>query len=318
MGMSGDKIKVLITGANGFIGSHLLDHLIEDGNYKIGITLRTFSDTWRIKRHIDNLEIFYIDKIDIEDIISKFKPELVIHLAVYYRKEHSYSDIEEMLNTNIIFPTKILDSMVRNNIKFFINTGTFTEYSINESELKPYSKLSPSNLYSATKVSFEDILKFYTNNYEINAITLKLFAPYGYRDNPKKLIPYLINCALKGEIAEISPGDQRWDFIYVKDIAKAYIKGIKYLMKTREKYSVFNIGSGTSHSIKEIVEIINSFGKKLQVKWGAKPYSKMETFYVKADITSSINILEWWPEYSLRDGLLETYEWYKREINNER
>jgi len=317
MEINDDRIKILITGANGFIGSHLLDHLIEDGNYKIGITLRTFSDTWRITQHMNDLNIFYIDKTDIGDIISKFKPELVIHLAVYQRKEHSYNDINEMLNTNIIFPTKILDSMVKNKVKFFINTGTFTEYLIDERELKTSSDLSPTNLYSATKVSFEDILKFYTTNYEINAITLRLFAAYGYRDNPKKLVPYLINCALKDELAETSPGDQMWDFVYVKDIARAYMRGIKYLMTSREKYSIFNIGSGTAHSIKDIVDIIDSFGRKLQIKWGARPYSKKEIFYAQADITSSMNILGWWPEFSLRDGLHETYEEYRRVINNE-
>jgi len=317
MEMNNDKLRVLITGANGFIGSHIVAHLIKDENYKLGITLRKSSDIWRIKQYIENIESFYIDEETIEEIISKFKPDLVIHLAVYYRKKHVYNDIDEMINTNIILPTKILDAMSKNNVKFLINTGTFTEYLIDTIDLKPQSYISPSNLYSVTKVSFEDILKFYVNSYNINAITLKLFAPYGYMDNPKKLIPYLINCALEDKVAETSLGEQMWDFVYVKDVARAYINGINYLLNSRERYSAFNVGSGEAHSIKEIADIISNLGKKLRVNWGAIPYSDTETFYVKADITSSRNILKWRPKYSINDGLLETYEWYRRKLNNE-
>ncbi|MGC8622026.1 MAG: NAD-dependent epimerase/dehydratase family protein [Caldisphaera sp.] len=317
MEMKNDKIKVLLTGANGFIGSYVIDNLVKDESYEIGITLRKSSDIWRIKENIQKIESFFVDQIDIDEIISNFKPDIVIHLAVYYKKRHIYGNIDEMLKTNVIFPTKLLDSMIKNNVHFFINTGTFTEYAVDKNDLTTQSQISPANLYSATKVSFEDILKFYGSNYNLNAVTLKLFAPYGYKDNRKKLIPYLINCALSGKVAETSPGDQRWDFIYVKDVADAYMKSINYLMNSRQNYSTFNIGSGENHSIKEIAEIISNLGKKLQVNWGAIPYSNPETFYVKADITSSRNILKWWPKYSIRDGISETYEWYKEHTSDE-
>ncbi|MEM3713879.1 MAG: NAD(P)-dependent oxidoreductase [Nitrososphaeria archaeon] len=317
MEMKNDKIKVLLTGANGFIGSHIIDNLVKDKIYEIGITLRNSSDIWRIKEHIQKIERFFVDEIDIDEIISNFRPDIVIHLAVYYKKHHTYDDIDEMLGTNVIFPTKILDSMIKNNVQFFINTGTFTEYSVDQNDLTTQSQITPANLYSATKVSFEDILKFYVSNYNLKAVTLKLFAPYGYKDNRKKLIPYLINCALSGKIAETSPGDQIWDFIYVKDVADAYMKSINYLMNSHQNYSTFNIGSGESHSIKEIAEIISSLGKKLQVNWGAISYDESEIFYVKADITSSRNILKWWPKYNIKEGISETYEWYKENTKDE-
>ena len=81
-----------MTGANGFVGSHVLESLLEDGKNDIGIILRTSSDVWRIKEHIEKRDIFlfYLEKESIDEIISMFKPEIVIHLSVYYKKNAKY------------------------------------------------------------------------------------------------------------------------------------------------------------------------------------------------------------------------------------
>ncbi|MEM3431530.1 MAG: NAD(P)-dependent oxidoreductase [Candidatus Micrarchaeia archaeon] len=313
MEVDNKKLRILITGANGFVGSHVLENLINDGNYKIGITLRTTSDTWRIKSILsDNIDLFYIDKETLETTFSKFRPDLVIHLASFYRKKHSLNDIEEMINSNITFPTKILEIMVRYNIRFFINTGTLFEYLVEDKELNANSPVSPFNLYASSKIAFEDILKFYTKAYDIKAITLKLLAVYGPKDNINKFIPYILNCAIENKIANISPGEQMWDYIYVKDVARAYKLAIEYIINSKESYNSFIIGSGETHSLKEIVEIIKNFNAEFKVNYGAIPYNEPEIYYVKADITKSRNILKWWPKYSLKEGLLETYEYYRK------
>jgi nucleoside-diphosphate-sugar epimerase len=313
-------MRILMTGANGFVGSHVLESLLEDSENKIAITLRTTSDISRIKSHIENNEIviFYLEKESIDAIITRFEPEIVVHLSVYYKKKHDFNDIEEMFNSNITFPAKILDSMVKNNVRFFINTGTFTEFLLDENFLTDKCKISPSNLYSATKVAFEEILKFYSDKFGIRAITLKLLAPYGPKDNPKKLIPYLINCAIKNEIAKTSPGEQNWDFIYVKDIARSYKAAVEFITKRWNKYEVFVIGTGEVFSIRDIAKLINDFHGNLKVEWGALPYNENETYYVKADTTKARNILGWNPIFSLREGILETYNFYKADMENGR
>lgn len=314
-----DPLKILITGANGFVGSHVLESLLENSENKIAIMLRTTSDISRIKSHLESgeISIFYLDKEDIESIINSFKPEIVIHLATYYKKKHILEDIDEMFNSNITFPVKILDSMVRNKVRFFINTGTFTEFLIDETYIKDSSKISPSNLYSATKVSFEEILKFYSDKLGIQAVTLKLLAPYGPRDNPKKLIPYLINCAIKNEIAKTSPGGQSWDFIYVKDVARAYTAAVDFIARRWNKYEVFVIGTGKVFSLKNIGKLINDLQGNLKVEWGALSYNEAETYFVKADITKAQNLLKWKPIFSIREGLLETYNYYNWVHNHE-
>ena len=312
-------MRILITGGNGFIGSHVLESLLQDGENDIGITLRTTSNIWRIKRIIQERDIalFYLENESIEEIISMFKPEIVIHLSVYYKKNHNYDDIAEMLETNIIFPTKILDSMVKNGLKFFINTGTTTEFLIEEKYLTSNSKISPSNLYSATKVAFEEILKYYTLHQGIQSITLKLAYPYGPKDNPKKLIPYLINCAIKGETAKATLGEQNLDYIYVKDIANAYKAAVDFIIRKWNKYEVFIIGSGKSIPLREIAKLINEISNNLLVEWGAFPYDQSESYHVRIDPTKALNVLGWKPLFSLRDGIIETYNFYRRGLENE-
>jgi nucleoside-diphosphate-sugar epimerase len=312
-------MKILITGANGFVGSHVLESLLEDCVNEIAITLRSTSNISRIESYIEDnkIVVFNINKESIDDIITKFRPEIIIHLSVYYKKKHNFADIDEMINSNITFPTKILESMVKNNLKFFINTGTFTEFSIDENHLSDKNEISPSNLYSATKVAFEDVLKFYSDKFGIRAITLKLLAPFGPKDNPKKIIPYLINCAVRNEIAKTSPGEQKWDFIYVKDVALAYKAAVEFIIRRYKKYEVFVIGTGTAFSIKDIASSINDFHENLKVEWGAFPYNENETYYVKADITKAQNLLNWKPTFSLYEGLLETYNYYKEVFKNE-
>ena len=318
MGMN-NYMKILVTGANGFIGSHVLESLLEDSENEIGVTLRTTSDTSRIRSYIENdkVTIFYLDKECIDTIITRFKPEIVIHLAVYYKKKHDFGDIDEMFDSNVTFPTKILDSMVKNNLKFFINTGTFTEFLLDQNYLTDNSKISPANLYSATKVAFEEILKFYSEKFGIRAITLKLLAPYGPKDNPKKLIPYLINCALRNEIAKTSPGEQTWDFIYVKDVARAYKSAVQFITRNWNRYEVIVIGTGEVFSIKDIAKLLKEVRGNLNVEWGALPYNESETYYVKADIAKAQNLLKWKPTFSIRRGLHETYNYYNEVSKDE-
>ena len=108
-----------------------------------------------------------------------------------------------------------------------------------------------------------------------------------------------------------------WDYVFVKDVANSYLKAIEYLVNSREKYSVFNIGSGNAYSLREIVKNIEEIGGNFKADWGGVPYSAQEVFYFKTDITRARNLLRWWPQYSLKQGLLESYNYYRSIKKNE-
>ncbi len=306
---------ILLTGATGFLGSHLLEALIKE-KYNVIILKRSFSNTWRIQHLLDNIMSYDIDKIDLKQVFEENEIYYVIHLATYYKKSHSYNDVPKMIESNIYFPSLLLELMKQYSINYFINTGTFFEYSLNKRLIDENTNKNPYNLYASTKIAFTEILKYYSKNHNIKSIDLKLFAPYGPKDNENKLMVSLIKSFINKELIEVSPGEQRWSWTYYKDIIIAYLKSLKYITQMKENYAVFNIGYDKAYSIREIVQTLEEItGIKNVVKY-TKPYAYNELFYVLCDNTKSKNLLKWLPKYDLKSGLRDMYNYYmKGEIN---
>ncbi len=298
--------NVLVTGGTGFIGSHVVEALIYN-EFNIILLKRTSSDVWRIKNYLKKVISYDIDKTELDTVFKENKIDAVIHLATYYKKYHSYEDIERMVYSNITFPTKLLDLCSKYNVKYFVNTGTFFEYDITRLPVKEEERKKPFNLYSSTKISFEDVIRFYSDKLKI--ITLRIFSPYGEKDNEYKLIPTLIRKAVKNEEIHLSEGFQKLDFVYVKDIADAYIKALKSMEKINNLEAI-NIGTGFPYSIREIVSLIQEIlDKELYVIWG-KPAQDIPICY--ADITKAKSLLNWYPLHSLKEGLQRTVEYYQK------
>jgi len=176
---------VLLTGATGFMGSHLLEALLKQ-DYRVVILKRSTSDTWRIAHLLDQVISYDVDLVELELAFEEQEIDLVVHLATLYRKFEESTDIDGMLRTNVSFPSQLLYSAMRHEVKGFINTGTFFEYDCSKLPIDEKAALKPFNFYAQTKLAFENILKGYAE--KIPSITLKLFSPYGEKDN-QKLIP---------------------------------------------------------------------------------------------------------------------------------
>lgn len=303
--------NLLVTGATGFIGSHLLEELLKN-NYEVILLKRSFSDNWRIEHLLNNskidLKVYEIDKIKLGTIFDENEISGILHLATYYKKYHSNYDISPMIKSNIYFPIDLLNLAVSNNLEFFINTGTFFEYDTSMVPINENSNLNPFNFYAKTKIAFESYLKYYSSEKEINTSTMKIFSPYGPRDEEKKIIPHLIISLLKKNPIELSQGLQKLDFVYVKDITRAYLKLIENI-NNFDSYETFNIAGGFPYSIREIVSILEEItSSPLDKKWGEGIENENIIF---SDINKSKAYLNWAPEYTINEGLKETINYYR-------
>ena len=312
------KKTLLITGASGFIGSHLIEALTESDKFNLIVLLRSGSSNERLKPFSKKIKKVFIDKTSIEKVFKSEKIDLIIHLATKYVKNHQKpEEVAEMIDSNIRFPAILCDLASQYGVKYFINSGTFFEYKLGaKKKIKESDPLSPYNFYSATKLSFSEILKYYCENFGMKAIDFKLFAPFGENDN-EKLIIFLIKTLLSGDKIDFSGGEQKWNYTYVKDIVKAYVLAINQIKNIEKNYLPINLGYDKVTSIKNIAKILERVsGKKLQINWGAKPYIKNEIFYANCDNSKLKKILKWKPDYDLESGLQRTYNFYAGKEKN--
>ena len=299
---------ILLTGGTGFVGSHLLEKLLNlDKN--IILLKRSFSDTWRINKFIgnENLIVKNIDKESVDEIFNQYSIIGIFHLASNSQRELNSNIISKMIDSNIKFPTQLLENSINNNVKFFINTGSVYEYELNNPPISEKTKIRPFNLYASTKTAFEDILKFYSANYDLNCSTLKLFTPYGPKDNENKITPYLIISSMKKEKIHIKSPNKTLDLIYIDDVINSYITVMNNISKFNE-YDSFNIGMGVGTRIKDLLEIIESnLGKNKNVTYG-----NLEDDQVWCSNKKINKKLRWKPKIKIEEGIKRTIDHYKK------
>ncbi len=138
---------------------------------------RTASSLWRIEHLAGQYKSYDVDVQPISKIFEHEVIDIVIHMATLYRKFDNGNEVSDMLVSNVIFPTELLEAGVRKGIKGFINTGTFFEYDCSRQPVDENAPINPFNFYAKTKLAFEAILKTHSNKMMVN--TFRLFSPYG-------------------------------------------------------------------------------------------------------------------------------------------
>lgn len=304
--------RILLTGAHGFIGSHLTRRLVREGR-EVGIICREQSDTVRIADIIDDIEVFRSDLRELSataGIVSSFDPDAVLHLATHYAVEHTPDEIGSMMDTNVKATVNLIDASARNSAGLFVNASTCAVYEDTGRQLSETDKIVPQNLYALTKLHSEEACTFYSSYESLPCVTLRLFPPYGPADNTRRLLPYLIRCYQDGISPDLTTGKQEWDFVYVDDVVNAFVLALDH-GKGKSGHEIFNVGTGDPISVREVVERIKSImGVDEESRWGALPHRKNEVWYNSADISRISSGLGWTPATSIDDGLKKTVEWF--------
>ena len=296
--------KVLLTGANGFVGSHVLDHFVTL-DWDVVITLRGGSDCWRIESQVNEVSIINLDEISVEKIFVEHQIDCVVHLATLYRKNDDLEELESLIESNVIFPLALASEAQKAGVRAFINTGTFFEYSQSNYKLTENTDRKPINNYAATKIAFSKQLEKY--KHQMSIIELMLFSPYGPADNDK-LIPYVIQNLLKHQSPNLQQGNNEIDLVYVTDIARAFELAVTYAIKSGPDFDRINIASGQAASVKDVAMLLQEIIGSAEGCGFGKVYSPL---VVEADITQAKDLLGWMPSISLEQGLRDTVEYYR-------
>ena len=302
----------LLTGATGFIGSFLLTAMIKRGDAVVVVT-RENSNLSRISEIANHPNVFIIhdSAAEIKTAIIRHKVSCVLHLAARYIKRHqTVAELEDLLQSNLVFPAKILEIMKETGVKKIITAGSFFEYDLAKKiTLTEQSDIKPYNLYALTKVLFQAMVNQYVENEGFKNVHLRLFAPYGPKDN-EKLISFLIKSFINKTPVHLTPSEQQWNFTYVDDIVEAFLLAIDYCNKQKNDAEVFNIGQPTAVSIHAIVaELEALLGVKNLVVYD-KPYPPDEIFYAACDGIKARDLLGWQAKTSISAGLKKTVAYF--------
>jgi len=258
-------MKVLLTGATGFIGTNLICKLKEDG-HRIGILIRSRSLE---KRSIlwDEVSAFHSDSFEtIDSAIGEFKPDVIVHLAVLYINKHEHPDVKNLVESNITLGSLVLEAMVKNQIVNFLNIGTRWQHLDNE-------RYNPANLYAATKEAFSVLVEYYGKQ-GIKYKTIELCDTFGKNDTRKKIVDLMTDACKSGIPIDLSPGEQILDLLYIEDLCN-------YLSSKISNNSFFDNSiislSGTEIVLKDLGNIIEKiYNVNGCLNWGGKPYRDNE------------------------------------------
>lgn len=264
-------MRILITGATGFIGRHLSEALNRD--HDIFILTRETTDSSEID--ISQKIVFSGDIESLTDYFRQNNIDGIIHLATKYVAEHKTDQIKDIILSNIYLGTAVLEAACNAGVKWFINAGTIWQnYNVPD-----YSDIyCPVNLYAASKQAFITISKYYTEISPIKFTTLKLCDTYGPNDSRKKIVDLFSRIAKTGETLVMSPGEQLIDIVHIDKVIREFEKLIALLSDSRRIYRAeYVVTSGRHISLRDLAkEFEIEHNVHLNIKWGGRPYRDRE------------------------------------------
>lgn len=312
-----NRRRVFVTGAAGFIGSHLVRRLVNAGA-EVHVLLKKNSNTFRINDVIKRLHLWNGDITDYKSICLSYreiKPEIVFHLAVFRNVERASELIEPMFDINLRGTANLLMAIEDEGIDLecFVNTGTCEEYGDGPAPFEEAQRESPVSPYSASKVAATYLCQMFFKTKGLPIVTLRPFLTFGPYQSPDMFVPSVICYCIRGQDFPMTQGDQTREFNYVDDIIDAYL-----LVPERKNAvgEIINIGNGIEYKLRDIGEkIISMMKAKNQLLVGSLPKRPGEARNFYCSNEKAKRLLDWNPKISLDEGLAKTIEWYKNNSN---
>lgn len=321
-----DNLKILITGSDGFIGSHLVERLFtERCEIKAFVYYNSFNswgwlDTLS-KEELDRIEIVTGDIRDMGAVRSALEDvDIICHLAALIGIPYSYVAPQSYVDTNVVGTLNIIQAAKDHNIKKVIVTSTSETYGtacyVPIDEKHPYQPQSP---YSASKIAADNIAMSFYYSFNLPLTIIRPFNTYGPRQSARAIIPTIITQILKNkEKIEVGNLFPTRDFTYVFDLCNAYVK---MCQKDNIEGEIINIGNSSEISILDLAnmikELMNSDVEIISKDKRKRP-KKSEIDRLYSDTTKASELLDWRPEISLKEGLRLTIDWFRDDNNLKR
>jgi len=319
--------KILVTGADGFIGSHLVEYLTTLGCNVRAMCIYNSFNSWGWLDTVDNnvkknIEVCLGDIRDIKSVNNACKKiDYIFHLASLIAIPHSYNSPYSYLQTNALGTMNIMESGLTNNVERIIHTSTSEVYgNLKKMPIKEDAITYAKSPYSATKIAADQIAYSYFSSFNVPVSIVRPFNTYGPRQSNRAIIPTIITQVLNNnKFIKLGALYPTRDFSYIKDTIRAFVLTAQSKKSIGE---VINIGSGYEISIGDLYNMICQITKtEIKIKKETERIrpKQGEVYRLKADNKKAKKLIGWTPEYQNQKGLIkglkETIDWFKTDTN---
>jgi nucleoside-diphosphate-sugar epimerase len=303
-------MRVLLTGATGFIGSHLARRLVSGGRHEVAALVRRGSSASRIADILPRLTRI---EGDLNGVASwgaraaEFGPDAVLHLGwggVASKNRNDPAQTENVAST-----VALVQLAASLGARHFIGLGSQGEYGPHAEPIDESAPARPTTLYGVAKLSAGLFAAHLCREAGLRFAWLRLFSAYGEANDTDWMIPYLILKLLDGERPSLTEGTQAWDFIHVDDVTRA----IEAVLETPAATGVFNLASGHAVPLRRVVEQIrDSIDPSLPLGFGEVPFRPDQVMRLEAVVDRLRGATGWEPRVDLDEGVRRTIAWYRQ------
>lgn len=315
--------NVFITGAGGFIGSHLVERLVEEGAKVKALCLYNSKGIWgwlenspeNVKKSI---EVILGDVRDgkLMEVYTK-DVEIIFHLAALIAIPYSYIAPESFIDTNIKGTLNLLEAARKNNVKRFVHISTSEVYGTPDKiPIDEKNELKAQSPYSASKIGADKICQAYFCSYSLPVVIIRPFNTYGPRQSTRAIIPTILTQLIsKKRILKLGNTEPQRDLTFISDTVDGILKAG---LKKNIEGETIQLGTGKKYSIEELAKIsmkITKINVKIEKEEIRVRPDKSEVMVLLSNPSKAKNLLGWKAKVPIEEGILKTYLWLKENIN---
>ena len=277
--------KVLLTGVSGFLGAAIASELVAQGHEVIGI-VRSNSNMWRCASFIHKIKVVNIEEPTWKDILRSERPNVIIH-AAWNGVSAADRDNWGVQFQNLTLTVSLLELSNEWKIDTFMGLGSQAEYGLFSGVIDENYPVNPNSAYGLSKHLVGSVVKNYCESKGIHWYWMRLFSFFGEQEDPNWFIPMMITKINKGEHIDMTPGEQKYAYMYVQDLAK----NIVAVIEKRPQSDYYNLSSSSAYSLREIVEKIVKYSnvENPSIHFGAMPYRPNQPMHIQGVTTKLTN-----------------------------
>jgi UDP-glucose 4-epimerase len=297
--------RVLVTGASGFIGMHLIKALARVGA-EVTSVVTPDRDSPRFQALPISLRRVVVDACAMGDVIREVSPRYVIHLNAYISLERSLKAVRESIQTNLLSTIDLLTASTEVKADRVILMGSCEEYGQKYCPFDPTLVLQPNSPYGASKAAGTAYASMFYGSFHLPTVVLRPSVVYGPDQSPRQLISMVMDALADNRPIDVTAGRQTRDFVYIDDVVDSIMLS---LTNDAVVGGIYNVGSGEVVTVRETLEMIERItGRSGLIQYGARPYAESERFHYEPMLEETFKALAWHPSVMLEDGLTQTWK----------